>query len=38
MPPVSSVRIASVRDYWVGAALEGSLLLVMDDQGLEVDL
>ena len=38
MPPVSSIRIASVRDYWVGAALEWSLFLVMDDQGPDVDL
>ena len=38
MPPVATVRIANIRDYWVGAALEGSLLLVLDDQGPEVDL
>lgn len=37
LPPVCTISVPGIRDYWVGAALEGSLLLVMDDQSLDFD-
>lgn len=38
MPPVATIRVPNVRDYWIGAALEGALLQVMEDQGMDVDI
>ncbi len=37
MPPVATIRVPNVREYWIGAALEGALFQVMEDQGLDVD-
>jgi len=34
---VACVSVPNIRDFWVGAALEGSLLKVMDVQDLDLD-
>jgi hypothetical protein len=38
LPPLATVRIPNVRDYWVGAALAGSLFIVLGDEDLDVAL